>query len=56
MDQRIDVPEDFRTFELLPRVHVSHLWQMSRDCGWVCQVQDIQCLNASLVCPFACVH
>ena len=52
LDQRMPVPEDFRMFELLPRVHISHLWQMSRDCGWVCQLQDIQCMDASLACPF----
>jgi hypothetical protein len=52
MDQRMPIPEDLRAFELLPRVHISHLWIMNRDCGFVLNVLDLQCVEASTACPF----
>jgi hypothetical protein len=52
LDQRMPVPEDWRNFELLPRVHISHLWQMSRECGFVLNVLDCRCLEQSSECPF----
>ena len=52
LDQRMAIPEDLRAFELLPRVHISHLWIMNRDCGFVLNVFDLQCVEASTVCPF----
>ena len=52
LDQRMSIPEDLRAFELLPRVHISHLWIMNRDCGFVINVLDLQCVEASTACPF----
>ena len=52
MDQRMPIPEDLRAFELLPRVHISHLWIMNRDYGFVLNTQDLHCVEASTVCPF----
>jgi hypothetical protein len=52
LDQRMPVPEDLRAFELLPRVHISHLWIMNRDCGFVLNTLDLQCVEASTACPF----
>ena len=52
LDQRMPTPEDLRAFELLPRVHISHLWIMNRDCGFVVNVLDLQCVEASTACPF----
>ena len=52
MDQRMPIPEDLRAFELLPRVHICHLWIMNRDCGFVINVLDLQCVEASTACPF----
>jgi hypothetical protein len=33
-------------------VHISHLWIMNRDCGFVLNVLDLQCVEASTACPF----
>ena len=52
LDQRMTIPEDFRAYDLLPRVHVSHLWQMSKECGFVLNVYDIKCIQQSSECPF----
>ena len=52
LDQRMPAPEDLRAFELLPRVHISHLWIMNRDCGFVLNTLDLQCVEASTACPF----
>ena len=48
------LPDEWRNYELVPRVHVSHMWQMgSRDFGIVINVQDAMFLARSLECPFA---
>ena len=52
LDQRVACPEDLRAFELLPRVHISHVWIMNRDCGFVLNTLDLQCVEASTACPF----
>jgi hypothetical protein len=52
LDQRMSIPEDFRNYELLPRVHVSHLWCMSKEVGFVCNVHDMMCIQQSSECPF----
>jgi hypothetical protein len=52
LDQRMAVPEDWRNYELLPRVHISHLWQMSRECGFVMNIQDCMCIQQNSECPF----
>jgi hypothetical protein len=52
LDQRMSIPEDFRGYDLLPRVHVSHLWIMSRECGFVLNIHDMMCIQRSSECPF----
>ena len=54
MSQRMPLPDEFRNYELVPRVHVSHMWQMGgRDFGLVINVMDCMCLARSTECPFA---
>jgi hypothetical protein len=50
--ERIELPEDLRGCQLLGQVHLSHLWIMGRDFGWVISVQDLMVLEMSLECPF----
>jgi hypothetical protein len=52
LDQRMAIPDDFRGYELLPRVHISHLWIMSRECGFVMNIHDCMCIQQSSECPF----
>ena len=49
------LPEDLRLYELVPRIHLSHLWIMGRDFGFVLNVTDLKVLNGSTdaKCPFA---
>lgn len=52
--ERVDMPEDLRECELVPRLHLSHLWIMGRDFGWVMNVTDLMILStgAQGECPF----
>lgn len=52
---KVKLPEDLRQFELVPQLHLSHLWIMGRDFGWVLNVTDLMVLNgaAEAACPFA---
>ena len=52
LDQRMNIPEDFRAYDLLPRVHISHLWMMSKEVGFVRNVHDMMCIQQSSECPF----
>jgi hypothetical protein len=52
LEQRMGVPEDFRGYELVPRVAVLHLWIMNREFGFVLQVNDLMCMEVSQCCPF----
>ena len=51
-DERRDLPEELRGSLLVPRIHVSHLWMMSREYGWVLQVGDMMVLDSTEECPF----
>ena len=54
LSQRMPMMDEWRNYELVPRVHVSHMWQMGgRDFGLVINVTDVMCLARSLECPFA---
>ena len=48
------MPDDLRECELVPRLHLSHLWVIGRDFGWVMNVIDLQTLESGAVmeCPF----
>ena len=50
--QRIAIPADLRNCELIPRISISHLWLMSREYGWVFQLNDLQVLQSEEECPF----
>jgi hypothetical protein len=51
--QRIGLPEDLRGCCLVAAVHLSHLWVMGRDFGWVINVTDLQILSEDArECPF----
>ena len=52
-DKRREMPGDLRTHEMVPRINVSHLWMMSREYGWVFQVNDLMVCEGEEVCPFA---
>lgn len=56
-NERMPLPEDLRQYELVPRLHLSHLWVMGRDYGWVFSVSDLQILQggAEAPCPFGAV-
>ena len=45
---------ELRDCELVPRLHLSHLWIMGHDFGWVMNVTDLQILDgdAQIECPF----
>ena len=50
---RRDLPSDLRGLQMVPRVLLSHLWCMSRECGLVLLVTDLMILDSgSDVCPF----
>ena len=50
---RRDMPIDLRNHEMIPRITVSHLWCMSREYGWVFQVNDLMVHEGVEVCPFS---
>ena len=53
LSQRMPLPDGWRNYELVPHVHVSHMWQMgSRDFGLAINVLDCMCLARNLECPF----
>ena len=52
-DQRMDMPEDLRNYALVPKVQISHLWQMNKEFGWVINVQDLLCRGQPQISPFA---
>jgi hypothetical protein len=48
-----ELPEDLRGCQLLAHVHLSHLWIMGRDFGWVFTVHDLMIVEqVSQECPF----
>ncbi len=49
--QKRDAPEDWRSSEVRPHLHISHLWIMGRECGIVCNVEALLVQEASTVCP-----
>jgi hypothetical protein len=50
--QKREAPEDWRSSEVRPQLHVSHLWIMGRECGLVCNIEALLVQEASLTCPF----
>ena len=50
--QKRELPDDLRNCELVPRIHISHLWIMAKECGWVLKIEDLRVVEASQECPF----
>ena len=50
--ERVALPEDLRETEMTARVQLSHLWQMSKEYGFVFQVTDLQLRSSATECPF----
>ena len=52
--ERLKLPDDLRGYKLIPRVTLSHLWFMQKDCGLVFLVRDLQILESETDnCPFS---
>ena len=52
-NERCDLPSDLRGYKLIPRVCFNHVWFMSKECGFVVLVTDLQLLECeSEECPF----
>ena len=51
--ENIQLPEDLRDCNFIAQVHLSHLWVMGRDFGWVISCQDLMILEeVRHECPF----
>ena len=50
--ERMDLPEDLRDRELVGKIILSHLWMMSKECGFVMLCMDLQIRSSSAECPF----
>ena len=50
-DEHRELPEDLRGSLLVPRINLSHLWMMSREYGWVLQINDMMILDNAETCP-----
>ena len=49
----VELPDDLRPCQLVAALHLSHLWIMGRDFGWVINVSDLQILSENTrECPF----
>ena len=51
--EKIPLPDDLREVEIChAKIHVSHLWQMSKEIGVVLVCTDLMIRSASSECPF----
>jgi hypothetical protein len=50
--QKREAPEDWRSAEMRPVLHLSHLWIMGRECGLVINATDILVREGSCAFPF----
>ena len=52
--QRTQLPEDLRDRELVPKLHLSHLWILGKQFGFTTNVTDLMIMSGSSenVCPF----
>ena len=52
-NERCELPSDLRSYKLIPRLCFNHIWFMSKECGFVVLVTDLQILECeSQECPF----
>jgi hypothetical protein len=49
---RVELPEDLRDTELVAKVMLAHLWQMSKEFGFVLLCTDLQVRSSAAECPF----
>ena len=52
-DERCELPEDLRTYDLVPRIQISHLWIMAKEVGFVMQINDLMVAAQPQISPFA---
>ena len=52
-DQRVELPDDLRSYDLVPRVQISHMWVMSKEFGWVINTCDLMVRSQPQISPFA---
>ena len=50
---RTDMPTDWRSTDLKPRLHLSHLWIMGQSCGIVANLTDVLVREESHAFPLA---
>ena len=49
----VPLPGDLKNYKVVPRILISHLWMMARECGFVMVVTDLQLIEGvSDTCPF----
>jgi hypothetical protein len=52
-NEKCALPSDLRGYKLIPRVCFNHVWFMSKECGFVVLVTDLQILECpDEECPF----
>ena len=49
---RMELPEDLRNTDIVARIQLSHLWQMSKEVGFVMICTDLQIHSSAAECPF----
>ena len=52
-DERCELPEDLRTYDLVPRIQITHLWIMAKEVGFVLQINDLMVHQQPQISPFA---
>ncbi len=51
-NNRTQIPDDLKNCDLVPRIHISHMWMMAKEVGFVLNVIDMMCIPKEEVCPF----
>ena len=49
---KIQLPDDLKNCDLVPRIHISHLWMMQKEVGFVLNVIDLMADPKPDICPF----
>ena len=51
-NNRTQLPDDLKNCDLVPRIHISHMWMMQKEVGFVLNVIDLMCIPKEELCPF----
>ena len=51
-NNRTQIPDDLKNCDLVPRIHISHMWMMQKEVGFVLNVIDLMCIPKEEICPF----